>query len=96
MTTDDIIRMAREAGFLILKFDGEDEVMEGDGNCFQTDEVERFAKLVAAHARETEAAKWAKGAKISVPTSVMEQQFSIYYRRGYEAGVLVNKEKNGG
>jgi hypothetical protein len=53
----DIIRMAHEAGFLILKFDGEDEVMEGDGNCFQTDEIERFASLVAAHEREEFEAK---------------------------------------
>ena len=49
MTREDIIRMARDSGFLILKFDGEDEVMEGDGNCFQTDEIESFAELVAAH-----------------------------------------------
>jgi len=52
MTKDEIIRLAREAGFLILKFDGEDEVMEGDGNCFQTDTVERFAALVAEHERK--------------------------------------------
>ena len=52
MTREDIIRMARDSGFLILKFDGEDEVMEGDGNCFQTYEIESFAELVAAHERE--------------------------------------------
>lgn len=52
MTREDIIRMARDSGFLILKFDGEDEVMEGDGNCFQTDEIESFAELVAAYERK--------------------------------------------
>jgi hypothetical protein len=46
------------------------------------EELERFVNLVA----EAEAAKWAKGVKISLPTYAMEQQFSWYHRRGYEAG----------
>lgn len=49
MTQDDIIRMAREAGFRI---DPEGEVLEGDGWHIQTDIVERFAALVAAAERE--------------------------------------------
>lgn len=49
MTNDDIIRMAREAGFEILE---ENEIGIGDGFHIQTDLVERFAALVAAHERE--------------------------------------------
>ena len=49
MTRDDIIRMAREAGWRV---DSEGEVLEGDGWHIQTDIVERFAELVAAAERE--------------------------------------------
>jgi len=52
MTREDIIRMAREAGYTIREFDGEFEVMDGDNYHIQTDTVERFAALVAAHERE--------------------------------------------
>lgn len=47
-----------------------------------TEWCKRFANLVAA----AEAAKWTKGAKISIPTKTMEQEFSVYHYRGYEAG----------
>ena len=47
-----IIRLAREAGLEILSLDGEDEVGCGDGYHIQTDLIERFAALVAAHERE--------------------------------------------
>ncbi len=50
MTRDDIIRMAREAGFEVYRIDEEDEVGIGDGWHIQTDIVERFAALVAAEA----------------------------------------------
>ena len=49
MTKDDIIRMAREAGWRV---DSEGEILEGDGWHIQTDIVERFAELVAAAERE--------------------------------------------
>jgi hypothetical protein len=49
MTNEDIIRMAREAGWRV---DSEGEILEGDGWHIQTDIVERFAKLVAAAERE--------------------------------------------
>jgi hypothetical protein len=49
MNRDDIIRMAREAGWRV---DSEGEVLEGDGWHIQTDIVERFAELVAAAERE--------------------------------------------
>ena len=53
MTRDDIIRMAREAGFPVSKWDdGVDEVMDGDNYHLQTDLIECFANLVAAAERE--------------------------------------------
>ena len=52
MDRDTIIRLAREAGLEILSIDGEDEVGCGDGYHIQTDLIERFAALVAAHERE--------------------------------------------
>ena len=53
MTREDIIRMAREAGFSVSKWDdGVDEVMDGDNYHIQTELIERFAHLVAAAERE--------------------------------------------
>lgn len=49
MTRDDIISLAKEAGWRV---DSEGEVLEGDGWHIQTDIVERFANLVAAAERE--------------------------------------------
>jgi len=85
MNRDEITRMAREAGA------GEPESLFGrtDYIVMTQHELERFAALVAA----AEAAKWIKGAKISVPTATMEQQFSLYHRRGYEAGAAAEREK---
>ena len=52
MTRDDIIRMAREAGFPVSKWDdGVDEVMDGDNYHIQTDLIECFAALVASAER---------------------------------------------
>lgn len=76
MTREDIIRMALEAG---VEFYPSPTI---NVRLCSLDNLERFAALVAA----AEAEKWAKGAKISVPTETMEQQFSVYHRRGYEAG----------
>lgn len=57
MTRDDIIRMAREAGFPVSKWDdGVDEVMDGDNYHIQTDLIECFAALVAAAERSACAA----------------------------------------
>ena len=54
MTSDDIIRMAKEAGFYI---DEEaNEILESDKWHTQTIWVERFAELVAAAEREACAA----------------------------------------
>ncbi|RPJ30069.1 MAG: hypothetical protein EHM17_17365 [Verrucomicrobiaceae bacterium] len=85
MNRNDIIAMARDAGA------GEPESLFGrtDYIVMTQHELERFAALVAA----TEAAKWIKGAKISVPTATMEQQFSVYHRRGYEAGAAAERER---
>ena len=53
MTRENIIRMAREAGFPVSKWDdGVDEVMDGDNYHIQTDLIECFAALVAAAERE--------------------------------------------
>ena len=52
MTREDIIRMAREAGFKTGPFNGEEEVFEGDGHHIQTDMIADFAALVAAAERE--------------------------------------------
>ena len=49
MNGEDIIRLAKEAGWRV---DSEGEVLEGDGWHIQTDIVERFAELVAAAERE--------------------------------------------
>jgi hypothetical protein len=43
---------------------------------------EYFYKLII----EKESEKWIKGAMISAPTVLIKQQFSDYYKRGYEAG----------
>jgi hypothetical protein len=51
VTRDDIIRMAREAGFEVEDLDGTAEVL-CDGYFIQTDAVEKFAALVAAAERE--------------------------------------------
>ena len=52
MTKEDIIRMAREAGFGVLlpSPDYRGEIYAGDGTI--TDEMERFAELIAAAERE--------------------------------------------
>lgn len=56
MTREDIIRMAREAGFPVSKWDdGVDEVMDGDNYHIQTDLIECFANLVAAAERNSAA-----------------------------------------
>lgn len=78
MNRDDIIRMAREAGWTNYSLMVSVEVKR----------LEHFANLVAA----AEAAKWANGAKISIPTMAMEQEFSNYHRLGYKAGVAAERE----
>ena len=50
MTRDDILRMAREAG--ATKVDAEDPQCWVGAIAFETDELERFAALVAAAERE--------------------------------------------
>ena len=62
MTRDDIIRMAREAGFDVETIEEQDEVLEREseyyrlnpdiGYMVQTHTVERFAAIVAAAERE--------------------------------------------
>jgi hypothetical protein len=77
MTRDEIMKMARQAGVERSCINDEVWMLAMTETSF-----EKFAALVA----EAEAAKWAKGVKISLPTYAMEQQFSWHHRRGYEAG----------
>lgn len=52
MTRDDILRMAKEAGFTVRKWDdGLDEVMDGDNYHIQTDQVIDLVNLVAAETK---------------------------------------------
>ena len=57
MTQDDIPGMAREAGFYV---DENGDILEGDNYSIQTDLIERFAALIAAHERE-KVARWQIG-----------------------------------
>ncbi len=52
MTRDDIIRLAREAGFLVETSVFGADVYEKSGNVSITTELERFSALVAAAERE--------------------------------------------
>ena len=75
---DDIIRMAREAGFSIFK----DEEVWGCCDSFITEQLERFAALVAASEREACAAIAEKTVcDTHLPTGV-----KIY---GYKAAVAM-------
>ena len=68
MTRDDIIRMAKEAGFnQILATNAGADVWIDDG--FYVEELERFARLVAAHERDeilqlTDSVGWVDAAAI--------------------------------
>ena len=72
MDRDTILRLAREAGLEILSLDGEDEVGCGDGYHIQTDLIERFAALVAAHERE-ECAKVCEGINDGTPYNLVAE-----------------------
>ena len=69
MTQEDILRMARQAGWKVQRLDGVDEVMDGDKYHIQTDEVMRFAAIVAAAEREA-CAKYVE--QCSLPDSYSE------------------------
>lgn len=69
MTQEDILRMAREAGWMIRRLDGVEEVMDGDAYHIQTDIVMCFATLVAAAEREA-CAKYVE--QCSLPDSYSE------------------------
>jgi len=80
VTRDDIIRMAREAGFPVSKWDdGVDEVMDGDNYHIQTDLIECFAALVAAAERESIAA-WVASQRNDVPATGSEISAAIRAR----------------
>jgi hypothetical protein len=82
VTRDDIIRMAREAGFPVSKWDdGVDEVMDGDNYHIQTDLIECFAALVAAAEREA-CAKVAERYEPDEKTSYVTYASSAIRARG--------------
>lgn len=81
MNRDDIIRMAREAGFHVSKWDDEvDEVMDGDNYHIQTDLIECFAALVAAAEREN-IASWIALQRNDVPATGFEIASAIRAKR---------------
>lgn len=62
MTRDDIINMAREAGMEVHPYKGEIRICSAVlTGCDSTDEVIRFAALVAAAAVAAERESWRKG-----------------------------------
>ena len=63
MTRDDVIRMAREAGFEELFKDSHDWV------CF-TEEIERFAAFIAA----AEQKKWEDQTQVEIHEAVLEER----------------------
>lgn len=52
MDREEIIRMAREAGYAIRNLDGEDEVMDGDNYHIQTDKIEHLVAIAIEYERE--------------------------------------------
>lgn len=81
MNRDDIIKMAREAGFPVSRWnDGVDEVMDGDNYHIQTDQVIDFANLVAAAEREN-IASWVALQRNDVPATGFEMASAIRARK---------------
>lgn len=86
MTRDDVLRMAREAGFCVLL---PDEHIDEIGTCMPTDddclpEMERFAALVAAAERE-ECALLADSFVASGPVSEVQQRHNYAYMQVCDA-----------
>ena len=55
MTRDEVLEMARQAGFrvaLINSIEGDEVIGQGDNGVIVTDELERFAALVADRTRQ--------------------------------------------
>ena len=63
MTNEDIIRMAREAGFVFP------ETQEDSFTCWW-EELERFAALVASHERE----KWEQALPIAMDAMMLQER----------------------
>lgn len=83
MNRDTIIKLAREAGIPVA-------ITAGNPS---KEQIERFYRAAYAAGQEDEWALWAKSAKINIPTDTMEQQFSVYYRRGFKAGHAEAQER---
>ena len=91
MNRIDIIKLARKAGIrsaTILDLYGMKMSALTDSEILEVEAIERFAMLVSEH----EAAKFAKGVKISIPSITLEQEFSKHHRLGYKAGAAAARE----
>lgn len=85
MTRDEAIELANDMAFMACIW------IDDGGN-----EVNDLVKLIQSAyvvGAVAEAAKFAKGAKIQIPTYAMEQEFANHHRIGYEAGYRVAKEQ---
>jgi hypothetical protein len=81
MTRDDIIRMAREARF--------EQIAGDDWVCF-TEEIERFAALVAAAEREA----CAKEAELMAPKAAIRRRNS-FLESGHLSALQIENEATG-
>jgi hypothetical protein len=59
------------------------------------DALERLYAIAYEAGRNEGRAEFAKGAKISVPSTTLEQEFQWYYRRGHEAGLQKGQQLAG-
>ena len=77
MTRDDIIRIAREAGFTV---DSHGHILEGDDWHTQTELVEEFARLVAAAEREKSLRLWMLLDDIDTADDIAKSDDKLYRR----------------
>lgn len=85
MTRDEAIQLANDMAFMACIW------IDDEGN-----EVNDLVKLIQSAyvvGAVAEAAKFAKGAKIHIPTEVMEQEFALHNRRGYSDGYKAAKHQ---
>lgn len=91
MTKDEIIKLAREAGIDVSLYDmgaASCVFSEGCHGVARTD-FEHFARACY----EAGKAEFSKGAKVTIPTHAMEQEFQLHYRKGYKAGRTAEREE---
>lgn len=67
--------------------------LNSDGSFYDPDMLRLFEQAILQACAE-ERDKWIKGAKISIPSDTMEQEFSTHYRRGYAKGKEDQREED--